>query len=924
MKAAATLCLFLGIFFTQVVHAAVTFVGATKKNNKGTNIELTVPGVVAGDVLLAHIAMSQTTDKQGIFYKCADIIPPAGWALLRCDEGAGSDISQAVYWKYAGAADKGQKYRWTLTGTTNTRFAGGMSAYRGADPVNPFDGSSANVEFNNTTLKKGSTFPATAKSITTTADGDYIVAFFAVDYDGGKIIAAPSGMTERYEEHLGGADKSVTAQMSNVAQLTAGATGDKVAMITQSGNYAAPYVTISQLVAIKPSYGIDHLRILHNATGINCNPETITLLACIDASCSSLFQGVVTATLSPSGGAASWGSNPVTFSGGMFSTTLKYTDAGTISLAASAISPLPAATPNYRCFVGGTETCDMTYSAAGFVFNVPDLTACKTSASVTVAALKGTQVCSAAMSGPQSVNFWSSYGNPTTGSMAVSVNGTPVGSASPGTPVNLIFNNQGEASITVNYPDAGNMLLTADYNAGGLNVTGSDSFVSVPDRLLVYSTADCAAGDASCPVFKKAGAPFPLNVKAACWQASPGGDPSLVPATPNFELANISLSPTVVSPVGGSDGALGTATFDMVLADKGVHRIADQTQSEVGVFTFTAMPPAGSYFGLTVAGGVSASMGRFTPDHYALDDTFTPVLTNRSDRASCLDSFTYLDESFRLDFALLARNAEGGTTSNYDSSLGGYTRLDLTQAASFGYAASTSALNLTSRLDLTQAAGGSWSAGAGVVNATLKLRRGAAPDGPFLATMIGIAPSDGDGVTFLNTDFNQDADINGSLDHALLGTTNFRYGRLRLDNAYGSERLALPVKISLQHWNQTAFVGSNDDSCSSIQASDIALSFPVSAGNQLAACETSSMVTAPLNLRLGAPGPGNGGWTDVTLNLGAGAVGNACVNGVSQAATTSNMPYLMWNWLGGGSANPVARASFGLYKSPLIYQRENY
>jgi len=57
------------------------------------------------------------------------------------------------------------------------------------------------------------------------------------------------------------------------------------------------------------------------------------------------------------------------------------------------------------------------------------------------------------------------------------------------------------------------------------------------------------------------------------------------------------------------------------------------------------------------------------------------------------------------------------------------------------------------------------------------------------------------------------------------------------------------------------------------------------------------------NLTLKAPGSGNSGSMNVT-------------------ATVPN--WLKYNWTGSGITNPSARATFGIYKTPIIYIRENY
>ena len=67
---------------------------------------------------------------------------------------------------------------------------------------------------------------------------------------------------------------------------------------------------------------------------------------------------------------------------------------------------------------------------------------------------------------------------------------------------------------------------------------------------------------------------------------------------------------------------------------------------------------------------------------------------------------------------------------------------------------------------------------------------------------------------------------------------------------------------------------------------------------------------------LSKPGAGNSGSVLLTLNVSAAASGNTCLASSESAATAASRA-----WFG---SNPTARATFGVYKSPLIYLRENY
>ncbi|MBP6654236.1 MAG: hypothetical protein KA182_05190, partial [Propionivibrio sp.] len=184
---------------------------------------------------------------------------------------------------------------------------------------------------------------------------------------------------------------------------------------------------------------------------------------------------------------------------------------------------------------------------------------------------------------------------------------------------------------------------------------------------------------------------------------------------------------------------------------------------------------------------------------------------------------------------------------------------------------------------------------------------------PSAASAIGVAAADSDNSGVAGT----------------VGAASIRSGRVSLSNAYGSELMNLPLDLRLQYWAGSTQGWQNNvaDVCTAIQASDFAFAFP-GTGNGLAACETAMTIggAAPNYVAtLAKPGAGNAGWSDITLNLGSAAAGNQCaaVGAAGAAATTVNAPWLQFDWTG-SVGNPTARATFGRYKTPLIYRRENY
>jgi MSHA biogenesis protein MshQ len=423
--------------------------------------------------------------------------------------------------------------------------------------------------------------------------------------------------------------------------------------------------------------GPDHYEIVHDGSALTCVPEEIMIVACSDAACTAQLAAPATLTLTPSG----WvGGDSVTFTGST-SARLRHVAPGTVTLAMAGQAP-PAGN-GYRCVesIGGpAAACEMVYYDSGFDFAIPAQTSCKSSGDIVVSAIgrdpETNQCVPLFADSTHNLSFWSTYLNPNTGAEAVRVNGAPVAGASPGTSLALGFDTNGQAPIQVSYGDAGQVRLDARYLGTGaevgLEMLGNDAFVVAPAGLCVYADgagSACVSGDANCTAFIAAGAPFDLKVKGVCWEIDGEADSDFCdnPTTSNFQLTNIVVSHSLVAPGAGDPGAITVAGFDLAAADSGEHTISNQTVSEVGVFTFTADPPAYLGAGDLIPTSTSANIGRFYPDHFQV--TIAPDPPTLLD--SCLaGSFTYLGEPFGFTVApvltVTAVNRGGVITGNYD------------------------------------------------------------------------------------------------------------------------------------------------------------------------------------------------------------------------------------------------------------------
>ncbi|WP_326511083.1 DUF6701 domain-containing protein [Aeromonas caviae] len=430
---------------------------------------------------------------------------------------------------------------------------------------------------------------------------------------------------------------------------------------------------------------IDHFEFDHSGQALTCNPETLTIRACANASCSQLFTDPVSAILTPlkngsngwiAGSQVSYNGNTATvnFSGGTTTLQLRNNLATAITVGVSGSTPSTKPLSTTLCRAGSgalsAAACTLSFADSGFVFDVLDTLANKPQQVVMTAVRKDntSQLCVPSFQKQtKRITFWSDYNMPATNLFGsqIRIDKTAIATTAVApTAMDLYFNELGETTLKdVSYPDAGQMRLNARHDGSGdtagLVMTGSDLFVSRPAGLCITPTeGTCAAGDASCPVFKKTGDAFQMNIKGVAWQADDDKDLcSGNLATPNFALANIALGSELVAPKPGEGAVVGTASYDHSNA-KGSNNLNTVTQSvnEVGVFRMTATPPEAGYFNYTIPPATSVPVGRFVPwDFYLVSSTVTPAC----------GGFSYMSQPFWVQTTVQARNKQGEITQNY-------------------------------------------------------------------------------------------------------------------------------------------------------------------------------------------------------------------------------------------------------------------
>ena len=415
--------------------------------------------------------------------------------------------------------------------------------------------------------------------------------------------------------------------------------------------------------------------------------------------------------------------------------------------------------------------------------------------------------------------------------------------------VPLTFTTNSRAPIVLNYADAGEIQLHARYNiplaggapSGNLMTGNSNAFVVRPfgfdldfsgDRATNGITGDSYSADENGSLFQIAGADFPLSLSAVVWNSADDADNDGVPdacadlsnnvITGNFGNEAAAIVPvdvvpgnTLVAPAAGIAGTLSNSANSASF----VSGVGSKTISwdEIGIMNLDAT--LSSYLGSAqdVLGNV-CNVGRFYPNNFVINNI---LLTNRSDIIACPDPFTYMAENFSISYDLQATslNPPGTITQNY---IGLFAKLDPALLADVNYGATDSATNLTARLGVASA--GVFAAGVAPVTATLSLLRNALPDGVYNNFQVGVMPADSDGVTLLPAALDLSLD-GGANTHSLLGLTDIRYGRLNLQNNFGSELLTLTLPLTAEYYlDATAeFIINADDSCTTRTPADVLL-----------------------------------------------------------------------------------------------------
>ena len=301
---------------------------------------------------------------------------------------------------------------------------------------------------------------------------------------------------------------------------------------------------------------------------------------------------------------------------------------------------------------------------------------------------------------------------------------------------------------------------------------------------------------------------------------------------------------------------------------------------------------SGGKYGCSIGNKTAVSFGRFIPDHFdttVVQTGIAPAIVPMTcpstslicpSNASGATGVVYSGQPFTVQ--VTSKDLSGTTTTNYQNKFAKVGTLSAVESRG-GTAISTTAPGGT----LSASSVGVADFSKGVNTLTLANPVFTFAGLPTVPTDVYIRAIDTDLVSTLRTT-------------SIEGGAKVVSGRIKIPNIYGSELLALPMTANVQYYNGTFWVTSTTDNLTSF---DSRLS---TAGGNLVATIVSGLGGAVVVSSPSALPVVNGVRTFTLSKPSARGSADMSLNAPSYLPTIAG------------------RATFGVYKSPLIYRRENY
>ncbi|BBT78648.1 hypothetical protein WP8S18E11_03140 [Aeromonas veronii] len=598
---------------------------------------------------------------------------------------------------------------------------------------------------------------------------------------------------------------------------------------------------------------VDHYEVYYPSSSLTCEQAQVRLAACRDNSCSQLYNGNATISMTPSNG---WSSNPVSLgSAGTADVTLSSLAAQSVVIGLSSANPSAL----LRCYRDGVldSSCSMSFSDAALQLDFSTFYA-GSSTNSTIRAIKSsdvgaTKVCVPLLTGNQTLQFGSTKVVSDTASNAVpTINGSTI---SPSGNVNVLFDGNGVGQLTLQYPDAGVLRLDATFLkndvTGTLKLTGSDTVAVIPKAIALQAQGQsgCSGSNdntyAACPVYRKAGESFTLQARALNEQDQ---------LTPGFATSNKAISWALLAPAAGGTGTFSPTAISLAngVANNVVANWSEVGVIRLGVSNFVPYPAYQDELPqLETVLRWSVPIGRFVPWDYSLSNGFITPACN---------AFTYMSQPFASGFVLTARNLQKGTTQNYQGAFAkGVT--EMVAANALDGVARDKRITLSPSL--------SWASGVARVNQqppfglNTRFERAASPEAPFATLSFGIKVDDKDGGNTLLANPNMNTAVAGSCagascDAVRLGTQKLLYGRLLAGTEAGVASAPLAIPLKMQYYEAGNWQPNKEDQCTRLSLAADGIRF-LNPGHSFDAATRDLNLGAGRKIKLGLGSSAPGG-----------------------------------------------------------------
>lgn len=642
-----------------------------------------------------------------------------------------------------------------------------------------------------------------------------------------------------------------------------------------------------------PLMTLDHVEVVaNNASGLTCQANTFKVRACANAACTSLYTKGVTGnvTFTRSDGGATRTVAYSIASGSAYSGDLSVSmpsNWGSSTTWNTAATSVPAASSSSLCAFGtlaGSNTCAFKANTTGLLLSLPAGVAgdAQTLTSTLVSEGLFGGCTSPTGSGSLTSTVTATYGvagNVTSATLTGTGSSSTVKTLTSGSAITGLTTaiSSATGSNVFSYADAGPVQLNVAVTgltgtlSGLLGLSNSVVTYSVPALLKIEPVVNgnIVLTNPKVP----AGGDFQLRITALNKVNGVLNNFGMEPG-----LGAVLVSKSLLKPVGAAlknnpDLAMGAVKFTNGIS------LVTLSWDEVGSLDFVATLADYLGTGKSVTGKLSDTVAnglRLVPAQFGLS------ATPRCSATEGGNNFAFAYAGQPIDVTVTALNADGVVTQNYDGTAATASdRLANSVSIATVSGANSGSFGSNNVLAATAFANGSGS-GTITYGMTNKL---SAPD------TVALTASDADVNTVKSTP-----------------SVLVRSGRIKLSNAFGSEKSVLDIPMQVQYWTGKSWAASNDSCTNATVVTTASLkrnAYKSHAGAVSSAWSTAASTVALSGgvgkLTLTAPGAGKTGTVDVELDLSASGANLPWLQSLDDACGANTV------------CNPKARASFGVY-----------